>query len=176
VFALLFSFLFLACDKPKSVEAKFGGTFLQVLNKATEIVKIKYPEAMLWEGDAKVKDSAMTANDFVAWQFLYKVGDEKTAIVIYSNSLFKMHIEPYPVFEDILIKEVKMDLIEAIDLMRKADYNDVIAAANLRWPLYPGNEEPYYIFGCPKIGHVFVGVNSKSVTVMPFGPGTTKSK
>jgi len=67
-----------------------------------------------------------------------------------------------------VIKEVGMDITEAIELMRKANYNDKFVAVNLRKPLYPGDTEPYYIFGCPKIGHIFVGVNSKKVTVVSF--------
>ena len=75
---------------------------------------------------------------------------------------------PYPTYEDILIRDLKMDLVEAINLMREANYGDIIAAGNLRQPLYPGCVEPYYIFGCPNIGHIFVGTVSKKVTVQPF--------
>lgn len=166
----------LGCD---SAPEKFGGTFLEVLGKATEMVKGEYPDAVLWEGDAKVKDSCMTADDFLGWQFLFGIGEgyQKTAIVLYLDSTFSnVTVVNAPVFEDVIIPEVKMELTEAIELMRKANYSDVIAAANLRWPLYPGNDEPYYIFGCPKIGHVFVGVNTKNVTVVPFGPDALKGK
>lgn len=155
---------------------KFGGTFLDVLNKATEMVKAECPDAVLYEGDAmNLKDSAMTAEDIPNWQFVYWIEDDKTAIIQYADSIFSnVSIIPYPTLEDVLIKAVDMDLVEAIDLMRKANYSDVIAAANLRWPLYPGCDEPYYIFGCPSIGHVFVGVNSKKVTVEPFGHKLSK--
>lgn len=164
-------FAIVACDKKEPAQVVFKGTFLEVLDKATELVKVESNDAVLWEGDAiEIADSAMTADDINGWVFVFGIKEyTETAVIEYKDSTFSnVTIIPKPTFEDCLIKDMKMELTEAIDLMRKANYNDLFVAANLRWPLYPGCVEPYYIFGCPEIGHVFVGVQSKEVIVVPF--------
>lgn len=167
LFAVLCLLLFGCSGNDETV---FKGTFLEVLGAATEMVKEECPEAVLFEADAFNIDTAgMTADDIKGWHFVFWAGDDKTAMIDYKDSLFgDVTILPYPTLEDCFIKKLDMDLPESIELMRKADYNDKFVAANVRWPLYPGCDEPYYIYGCPDVGHVFVGTVSKKVTVEPF--------
>lgn len=155
-------------EVPKTV---FKGTFLEVLNKGIELVKAESAEAALFEADAmKIDTAGMTAEDIKEWRFVYYIPEFKTAFISYKDSIFSnVTIIDQAWMEDCIIKEeVKMDLIEAIELLRKANYSDKFVDLTLRQPLYPGCNEPYYIFSCPKIGWIFVGTVSKKVTVEPF--------
>ncbi len=171
-----FAFMFVMCaekqkeEAPKEEETKFTGTFLEVLNKATELVKVEQANAIFAEADATLKKDAMTAADFISWKFIYWIDIKSSVFIEYKDGLFSnITPKPEPILEDYIIREpVEMDLVEAIDLMRKANYDDVIAAANLKRPLFPGSDEPFYIFGSKKFGHIFVGTISKTVTINEF--------
>lgn len=64
---------------------------------------------------------------------------------------------------------IKLELLEAFGLMQAAGFTDPIDAMTLRQPLYPGLEEPYYIFSFPDGKFVAVGVEDSKV--VPFGRG-----
>lgn len=175
---LLCLFVFASCkSKPKEVpqeepvtEVIYKGTFLEILKEATKLVSAECPKVELYEADAtNIADPGMTAEDVKGWRFVYNVPEDKTAFISYKDSVFSnVTIVDQPWFEDCIIKGVKIDLPEAIELMRKANYSDKFVDLCLRQPLYPGCNEPYYIFSCLKIGWVFVGTVSKKVTVEPF--------
>lgn len=164
--------VFVGCkeEQPEQKQAVFSGTFLEILKEATKLTIAECPEAKLYEADAtNIDTTGMTADDIKGWRFVYYVPKMKTAFIYYKDSLFSnVTIIDQPWLEDCIIDELKMDLPEAIELMRKANYSDKFVDVTVRWPLYPGCNEPYYIFSCPKIGWVFVGTLSKKVTVEPF--------
>jgi len=168
---LLLTICFIGCSskQPEKEPVKFEGTFLEVLAKATELVKNEQPNAIFAEADATVKDSAMTAKDITGWKFVYWIDLHNSVIIEYKDNTFSnITAMPYGIWEDWLIREpVKMDIPEAIELMRKANYDVVIKACNLKRPLHPGSMEPFYIFGSV-IGHIFVGTESKTVTINKF--------
>jgi len=173
LFAIL-SILLISCGGAKEEEKKkapvtFEGTFLEVLAKATELVQATQPKAIFAEADATVKAGAMTATDFTGWKFVYWVDLGNSVIIEYKDNTFSnITAMPYGIWEDWLIRErVTMELPEAIDLMRKANYDCVIKAGNLKRPLHPGSNEVFYIFGT-EIGHIFVGTVSKTVTINRF--------
>jgi hypothetical protein len=71
-----------------------------------------------------------------------------------------------PWLEDVLIQwPIKMDITEADQLIKKAGHTGKYGVCVLRHPLYPGVEEPYYIFTMATGEYVFVGVDDKRVTV-----------
>ena len=162
-------FFVLSCKEEKKKEV-FKGTFLEVLSKATELVKVESPSAIFAEADATVKDQAMTAEDFTGWKFIYWIDLHNSVIIEYKDSTFSnVTAMPEGIWQDWLITEpIKMTLVEAIHLMREANYDDVIKAGNVKRPLFPGSNEPYYIFGSEKFGHIFVGTISKTVTIDTF--------
>lgn len=55
---------------------------------------------------------------------------------------------------------ISMDSDDAVKLLGENDYPMPSPAFTLRFPLYPTNEEPIYIFGTSKTGYVSVGVYS----------------
>lgn len=71
-----------------------------------------------------------------------------------------------PWLEDCVIDwPIEMDLEEACKLIQQAGYTQNFTAVTLRYPLYPGSERAYYIFGFSKDLHVFVDTVTKEVTV-----------
>ncbi|QCX76471.1 hypothetical protein C9F11_13990 [Streptomyces sp. YIM 121038] len=59
---------------------------------------------------------------------------------------------------------VNLELTEADKILReKAHYTGPVNEVDLRWPLFPGMNEPYYVFSTPQFGHYFVGVYSHQV-------------
>jgi len=173
VLFMLLSILLISCGGGKEEEKKepvtFEGTFLEVLAKATELVQAAQPKAIFAEADAIVKTGAMIAKDFTGWKFVYWVDLGNSVIIEYKDNAFSnITAMPYGIWEDWLIREpVTMELTEAIDLMRKANYDCVIKAGNVKRPLHPGSNEVFYIFGA-EIGHIFVGTKSKTVSINKF--------
>jgi hypothetical protein len=153
----------------KKESVVFKGTFLEVLKEATKLVAGECPQSELYEADATIADPGMIVDDVKGWNFVYNFPEYRTAFISYKDSTFSdVTIINSPWFEDCIIKDLKMDLVEAIKLMRKANYNDKFVDLTVRWPLYPGCKEPFYIFSCPELGWIFVGTNSKKVTLEPF--------
>ncbi|WHM37541.1 hypothetical protein [Streptomyces sp. BPTC-684] len=59
---------------------------------------------------------------------------------------------------------MSLELTAADKLLKeKAHYSGPYKSVTLRWPLFPGMNEPYYIFNTPDFGHYFVGVYSQQV-------------
>lgn len=84
-----------------------------------------------------------------------------------------------PWLEDLAVAwPIEMSAVEADALLKKAGYTSPYDEMTLRWPLYPGINQPYYIFTMVVGLFVFVGVNDKTVTLDPFslGPGPSISK
>ena len=169
--------VFLACtvkeepkpEPPKPEPTIFKGTFLEVLKEATKMVITECPQSKLFEADAAVAEPGMTVSGVKGWRFVYYFPENKTAFISYKDSTFSnVSVVDDPWFDDCIIRDLKMDLPEAIELMRKANYNDKFVDLTVRRPLHPGCKEPYYIFSCPELGWVFVGTNSKKVTLEPF--------
>lgn len=60
---------------------------------------------------------------------------------------------------------VAMNLEEAESELREAGYGSEYKTLTLRQPVYPGMTEPYFIFGTPSHGFVFVGTTTRKVFV-----------
>jgi len=60
---------------------------------------------------------------------------------------------------------VAMNLEEAESALRMAGFGQQYKTVVLRQPVYPGMTEPYFIFGTPLHGFVFVGTTTRRVFV-----------
>ena len=66
--------------------------------------------------------------------------------------------------EDVVIPwPIKMDIVEADQLLKQAGYTGPYGAVTLRHPVALGMREPYYIFSMMTGEYIFVGVNDKKV-------------
>lgn len=146
-----------------------SGSFLDMLNQANVIVRRSYPAAQFYEADLNIEMAGSP------WRFVFN--DPSThpvnSTVILKNYLGQFQLPPQhidqPWLEDRVIPlPISLDLAEAETLARR-QYSGNITQITLRWPLYPGVNEPSYIFTMPtKGGWVFVGVYSRRVTFQPF--------
>lgn len=141
-------------------------SFLDLLYRATQKVREKFPTAEFYEADQN------TAQSPQIWRFVYNVPPQggatnTTAIIVADGGQLGpvQHIEQ-PWLEDRVIPlPIPTGLATAERLARAAGYDDPIASTNLRWPLYPGVDEPLYIFAIPGDNvRVFVGVYTHRVT------------
>lgn len=151
-------------------------SFLGMANIAVRLVTQKYPGSQLYEGDG-ISPSGPTTNikDVNSWRFVFQVPDNGTAIIKSSvwGEFYPIQYIPQPWLEDVVIPwPIKMDITQADQLLKQAGYSQAYGAVTLRWPLYPGIEQPYYIFSLTTGVYVFVGVYDGSVTTHPGQPSS----
>ena len=109
--------------------------FLNILNKANDMAREKFPEIQFFvEADGTPPGEVMTADEVKKWRFLFYIDLHSSVEVDYNDGIFEEpQKNPWPVLEDYRIDfPVKMDLNEAVQLMRKAG---LIRAwsANVEW-------------------------------------------
>jgi hypothetical protein len=140
-------------------------SFLGCVNIAVNLVSQQYPGAKLYEVDTHATNPGQPSplKDLRA---VFQVkGGTALAIMTQWGEFGPIQFIPQPWLEDVVIQwPIKMDIVEADQLLKKAGYTGPYGAITLREPLYPGNYEPYYIFSMMGGGYVFVGVNDGKVT------------
>lgn len=141
--------------------------FLGRVNIAVRQVREKYPDAQLYEVDAVSKLPTTNPNDLSQLKVVFRAG--RGTAIIQSTGWGEFGPVQYidqPWLEDVVIPwPISMDLSEADKLLKAAGYKGNYSTATLRHPLYPGVEQPFYIFGMTTGEYVFVGVYDKKVTV-----------
>lgn len=146
-----------------------SGTFLDMLNQANAIVQQSYPGAQFYEADLNIEMAGSP------WRFVFNDPSTRpvNSTVILKNYMGQFQLPPQhidqPWLEDRVIPlPIKVDLAKAQALAQQ-QYSGNITQITLRWPLYPGVNEPSYIFTVPsRGGWVFVGVYSLTVSFEPF--------
>jgi len=144
-------------------------SFLGMVNIAIKLVTEKYPDAELYEVD-EVSSNGPTTDVLSIKQLrvVFRTRDGGTAIIKSTawGEFGPVEYVDQPWLEDIVIPwPIEMDLAQAAELMKKAGYNTPYQTVTLRWPLYPGVKQPFYIFGLENRIFLFVGVYDKSVTI-----------
>lgn len=169
-----------AAKKGGAGGAKSGAvlSFLGMANIAVRLVTQKYPGAKLLEGDG-ISPSGPTTDvkNVNSWRFVFRTADGGTAFIRSSvwGEFYPITYVHEPWMEDVVIPwPIKMDITEAGELLKKAGYTKPFGNVTLRWPLYPGINEPYYIFGITGGPYVFVGIYDKKVTTHPGKQGSGK--
>lgn len=142
-------------------------SFIGVANMAYKMVNAKYPGSKLLEADGITpKGGTTNPKEVTHWTFVFRTSDGGTAMITTSTwgHFNPIKYVPQPYLEDMVIPwPVKMDIGEADKLLKNAGHTGAYKFVNLRWPLYPGNTEPYYIFTMNNGDTVFVGTNTKTV-------------
>jgi hypothetical protein len=143
--------------------------FLAILNEAAGIVGASYPGSKFYEADYPSKEGPNS------WRFVFlgPPGPRTTTVMLYYNSgsFGKPIFIDQPWLEDVVIPlPIQMGLEQATQLKNQAGYTSPASSITLRWPLYPGVNEPYYIFAVPAQSvYVFVGVYDGTVHTQPLG-------
>ena len=146
-------------------------SFLGRVNIAVRLVQEKYPAAELYEVEAlpPTPQQVSNPNALSKLKVVFRAG-KGTAIIESTGwgSFGPVQYIDQPWMEDVVIPwPVQLEATAADALMKKAGYTGTYGAMTLRHPLYPGVEQPYYIFSMTKGGYVFVGVNDRKVTTNP---------
>ncbi|GAA4348109.1 hypothetical protein GCM10023185_03720 [Hymenobacter saemangeumensis] len=148
-------------------------SFLGRVNIAVRLVQDQYPDAALYEVEALPPSprSCTNPNELSKLKVVFQAG--KGTVIIESTGWGTFGPVQYiaqPWMEDVVIPwPVRMEATEADSLLKKAGYTGAYGAMTLRHPLYPGINQPYYIFSMKTGQYVFVGVNDKKVSVNPVG-------
>lgn len=142
-------------------------SYLGSVNIAVREVKEKYPESSLYEVDGTSSTGPTTnPNDINNLRAVFTGGDNNT-IMIFSTTWGEWGNMKYidqPWMGDVIIPwPIEMDIVNADELLKAAGYTGAYNNCTLRHPLYPGSNQPLYIFGMAEGGFIAVGVNDKSV-------------
>ena len=142
--------------------------FLSRVNSAVRLVTEKYPEAKLLEVEGTASaGSAQRWLDIDELRVVFRAGKAATALIDSEgwNEWGPVRYIKKPWVEDVVISwPIKLELASAVQLMRDAGYKDSFVGVTLRYPLYPGIKQAYYIFAFGDGKYVFVGVEDHTVT------------
>jgi hypothetical protein len=142
-------------------------SFLGMANIAVRLVREKYQDAELYEGDGISPGGPTTkVQDVNSWRFVFRAGGGGTAIIKSTvwGEFGPIQYIAEPWLEDRVIPwPIEMDITQADNLLKQAGYTGPYSSVTLRWPLYPGMNQPFYIFQMENEGFVFVGVYDGSV-------------
>jgi hypothetical protein len=137
-------------------------------NIAVRLVRDQYPDAELYEGDGTPPNGPTTnVQDVTSWRFVFRLPNNRTALIHSTDwgEFGPVEVVDQPWLEDRVIPwPIEMDITEAAQLLQHGGHTGPFGAVTLRWPLYPGSNQPYYIFGMTDGTYVFVGIYDKSVT------------
>ncbi|KAI5806126.1 hypothetical protein EDC01DRAFT_785643 [Geopyxis carbonaria] len=159
-------------DKDKD-KAGLPLSFLGNVNIAVRIVSAAFPGAELYEVNATLPRGVVMPTESAANLSQLKVvfRSGKGTVIIKSTgwgSWSKPVYIPQPWLEDVVIPwPIKMEIDEAVKLMKGAGHTGPFWNCTLRHPLGPPGEpdyEPFYIFAMANGRYVFVGVNDKKVS------------
>lgn len=131
------------------------------------ILKVReaYPDAALLESYPLLTTTVTELPDGAGLRAVLQV-QRGTVIAQQSDPMAEPQIDfsPAPWLGDMLLPwPIGMNLEEAESLLRSAGFGSEYKTLTLRRPVYPGMVEPYFIFGTPEYGFVFVGTSTKKV-------------
>lgn len=144
--------------------------FIQCASLGIHQVLEQYPSALLLEIDsAKSKGGSLNADDLDSMRIVFAYQDVQTIII--ESSSFESFGEPLLIDEpfggNIPIKDwpVKIDLSEALELIRKAGFEKPFSTVTLRHPMIKGAQHPVYtIADNPMDPQINVNTVSNEVT------------
>ncbi|KAJ5278797.1 hypothetical protein N7478_004169 [Penicillium angulare] len=153
------------------MSAELPLSFLGNVNIAVRIVREQYPDAELYEVEAKNLNPTVYMHiptDVTFMKVVFHVGENSTAIIstgMVWGQWGAIQYIPEPWMEDVVIPwPLGMDALEADTLLKAAGYTGGYKSITLRHPLHPDFDEPYYIFNVEG-QFVFIGVDDQKVFV-----------
>jgi hypothetical protein len=136
--------------------------FLDMLNEADSIVRADYPEAGFYEASI---DLGLVGSP---WQFVFSAPPTGTVFLKNFEGQFQTppeHVDKPWGGDFVIPLPIDLDLGDAQALCDQQGCGGDVQYITLRWPLVPGDHEPYYIFGIPSQDRrCFVGVRTRQVT------------
>ncbi|KLO90781.1 uncharacterized protein LW94_10261 [Fusarium fujikuroi] len=141
------------------------------INVGLNLIKKQYPNANLLEVDATPLTRKPVQNEWglVNNRIVCGLSGNKTAIIQSTGwgEFGKVQTINSPFLGDQVISwPVALDIHDAFTILRKAGYKQAVYAVTLRQPLYPGDDQPFYIFNT---GPEFIAVGTKDKKIHNFG-------
>ncbi|KAH7195777.1 hypothetical protein DER44DRAFT_888928 [Fusarium oxysporum] len=141
------------------------------INVGLNLIRKQYPHANLLEVDATPLTRKPVQNEWglVNNRIVCGLSGNKTAIIQSTGwgEFGKVQTINSPFLGDQVIPwPVTLDIHDAFTILRKAGYKQAIYAVTLRQPLYPGDDQPFYIFNT---GTEFIAVGTKDKKIHNFG-------
>ncbi|KAF5624327.1 hypothetical protein F52700_9493 [Fusarium sp. NRRL 52700] len=141
------------------------------INVGLNLIRKQYPNANLLEVDATPSTRKPVENEWglVNNRIVCGLSDNKTAIIQSTGwgEFGKVQTINSPFLGDVVISwPVALDIHDAFTILRKAGYKQAVYAVTLRQPLYPGDDQPFYIFNT---GPEFIAVGTKDKKIHNFG-------
>lgn len=128
-------------------------------------VRATHPEAVLLEANPVLSSVVTELPEWAGLRAVLRV--DGGTVVAEQTELWgdpRMEFRAIPWMGDMdLPWPVAMDLEEAESALRDAGFGSEYRTVTLRRPVYPGMTEPYFIFGTPAHGFVFVGTVTRRV-------------
>jgi len=142
------------------------------INVGLNLIKKQYPNANLLEVDATPLTRKPIDNEWglVNNRIVCGLSDNKTAIIQSTGwgEFGKVQTISSPFLGDQVIPwPVQLDIHDAFAILRKAGYKGGVYAVTLRQPLYPGDDQPFYIFN---VNNEFIAVGTLDKKIRNFGP------
>ncbi|KAM3434816.1 hypothetical protein NHJ13734_005835 [Beauveria thailandica] len=126
-------------------------SFTECVGAGITLVAKQYPEAKLLEAlcTAPQVGYVNSPSEFTNLGLVFQANDGTWGSVRMNTTNcadFGLQYDPNPVFEDVAIPwPIEKDAVQADHHLKELStsaYDSML----LRWPLYPGDDEPYYIF------------------------------
>ncbi|KIL86306.1 hypothetical protein FAVG1_10704 [Fusarium avenaceum] len=141
------------------------------INIGLNLIKKQYPKANLLEVDATPLTRKPVNNEWglVNNRIVCGLSDNKTAIIQSTGwgEFGNVQTIDSPFLGDQVISwPVSLDIHDAFAILRKAGYKGGVYAVTLRQPLYPGDDQPFYIFN---VGNEFIAVGTQDKKIHNFG-------
>ncbi|KAG5749733.1 hypothetical protein H9Q69_001261 [Fusarium xylarioides] len=141
------------------------------INVGLNLIKKQYPNANLLEVDATPLTRKPVENEWglVNNRIVCGLSGNKTAIIQSTGwgEFGKVQTINSPFLGDqVIYWPVALDIHDAFTILRKAGYKQAVYAVTLRQPLYPGDDQPFYIFNT---GPEFIAVGTKDKKIHNFG-------
>ncbi|KAF4952269.1 hypothetical protein FGADI_6890 [Fusarium gaditjirri] len=141
------------------------------INVGLNLIKKQYPNANLLEVDATPLTRKPVQNEWglVNNRIVCGLSGNKTAIIQSTGwgEFGKVQTIDSPFLGDQVISwPVALHIHDAFAILRKAGYKQAVYAVTLRQPLYPGDDQPFYIFNT---GNEFIAVGTKDKKIHNFG-------
>lgn len=141
--------------------------FLERVRAGFSIISNSYPDAVLWAVQAGPGAATTNPNDITRLFIVCRInGGTNTATITSTNALTFDPVQflghpwagvytlPWP---------ITMDVMHAAILIEQAGYAGTFTGFAFSWPIYPGLNEPYYIFTMSTGQSIFVGITSHDV-------------
>jgi hypothetical protein len=143
-------------------------SFLGAVNIAVRLVREQFPDAQLFVVEASPPTPEYVTNP-TALTHLSLVFDIKSGTAFISSTDVWGEFGPVTHKPDkwtgveIIHLPIAMEAVKADELLKKAGYTDSYSGFSLAQPLYPGCNEPYYMFNLKSGQCIYVGTKSKKV-------------